>query len=90
VNGYEEEIAQLRTEVIALQEALRQTADCLEDIMTDKGGWAWEEILQEARAALAADAGKKVLERIQILEDIIRKDRSFISAIRQTQEMILR
>jgi len=28
---------------------LEQTTDCLEDIMTGKGGWAWEEVIQEAR-----------------------------------------
>lgn len=36
-----------------LLEALEQTADCLEDMMTEKGGWAWEEVLEQARAAVA-------------------------------------
>jgi hypothetical protein len=34
--------------------ALETTTDCLEDIASGKGGWAWEEVLQEAREALAA------------------------------------
>jgi hypothetical protein len=31
-------------------EALEETADCLEDVATGKGGWAWEEVLDRARA----------------------------------------
>src|SRR5574343_1372520 len=36
-----------------LRELLRQTSECLHDIATERGGWAWEEVLDEARAALA-------------------------------------
>ena len=43
-----------------LADALRQTADCLEDVANGKGGWAWEEVLQEARAALAADGWQPI------------------------------
>ena len=43
-----------------LADALRQTADCLEDVANGKGGWAWEEVLQEARAALSADGWQPI------------------------------
>ncbi|MCW5615863.1 MAG: hypothetical protein KIT32_12140 [Rhodocyclaceae bacterium] len=36
-----------------LKEALRLCADCLEDVASGEGGWAWEEVLNEARAAIA-------------------------------------
>ena len=49
-------------------DALRQTADCLEDVANGKGGWAWEEVLQEARAALAAD-GEDVRELVTLLNE---------------------
>ena len=31
---------------------ITQLCDCLEDVASGKGGWAWEEVLQEARALL--------------------------------------
>ena len=35
-----------------LYKALKECADALHDIATGKGGWAWEEVLDTARAAL--------------------------------------
>ena len=40
-----------------LLEALNQTVQCLEDVATLKGGWAWEEVVTEARAAIAKAKG---------------------------------
>ena len=41
-----------------LLEALNQTVQCLEDVATLKGGWAWEEVVTEARAAISKAKGE--------------------------------
>jgi hypothetical protein len=43
-----------RTDTERLRAALQECADCLEDVASGKGGWAWEEVLDNARAALDA------------------------------------
>lgn len=42
----------------ALVEALGQVTACLEDMMTGNGGWAWEEVLDEARTTLKQSKGE--------------------------------
>ena len=42
-----------------MYKALKECADALHDIATGKGGWAWEEVLDTARAALAKAAGEQ-------------------------------
>ena len=32
-----------------LEQALLDTAQCLEDVATGKWGWAWEEVIRDAR-----------------------------------------
>ena len=36
-----------------LLDALKQGADCLQDVATMRGGWAWEEVIETMRAAIA-------------------------------------
>ena len=35
-----------------LERALQDTTQCLEDVATDKGGWAWEELVGDSRNLL--------------------------------------
>ena len=36
-----------------LTDALRETTECLHDVATERGGWAWEEVIDSSYAALA-------------------------------------
>lgn len=45
-------IDSLRAERDELRVRLREVADCLADVASGKGGWAWENVLFEIYAAL--------------------------------------
>lgn len=38
--------------IFLLERALRDTTQCLEDVATNKWGWAWEEVVSESRKVL--------------------------------------
>lgn len=38
--------------------ALKEGAQCLEDVARDEGGWAWEEVLDGMRTAIAKATGE--------------------------------
>ena len=37
-----------------LEATLKEARDCIEDLGSGKGGWAWEEVLDRIEQALAA------------------------------------
>lgn len=46
------EVAELQERVRLLRVALRETVECLHDVASGNGGWAWEEVIESAFAAL--------------------------------------
>ncbi len=45
-------VATLEERIKQLEQALYETAQCLEDVAAGKWGWAWEEVICDARALL--------------------------------------
>jgi hypothetical protein len=57
-----EDVAGANARLIAaapdMYEALKTAYQCIEDLGNDRGGWAWEDVLQEIDAAIAKAEGK--------------------------------
>lgn len=41
-------------EIEELKATLKEARDCIEDLGSGKGGWAWEEVIDRIEAALAS------------------------------------
>lgn len=54
----EAELGKVSGQLASARKALETSRSCIEDIGSGKGGWAWEEVLQEIDTALTDEQGK--------------------------------
>lgn len=46
-------------EIEELKATLKEARDCIEDLGSGKGGWAWEEVMDRIEAALSKLSGEE-------------------------------